>query len=218
VVSASVLARPGAVPFEVLEAATHLAQEQLALGVRADPRRSGMATTMTAVVTDGDRFAMVHVGDSRGYLFRDGVLHRLTSDHTFVQQLVDDGSLSLAEARTHPWRHMVLRSLDGDPQEAGDLTGLDLHLGDRLLLASDGLSDLVPGDYLTAVLAQHGDEAAVELLVDAALAAGGRDNITCVLGTLVEGDPVPGDGTPLGAARDPRIVVDPAAVRLPRSA
>lgn len=218
VVSASVLARPGADPLDVLGTAARLAQEQVRAGVRDDPRRAGMATTLTAVVTDGARFALLHVGDSRGYLFRDGVLHRITSDHTFVQQLVDDGSLSPQDARTHPWRNMVLRSLDGNVLETGDLTELDLRPGDRVLLASDGLSDLVTDDHVAAVLARHGDEAAADVLVEAALRAGGRDNVTCVLGTLVDGDPVTGDGLLLGAARDPRIVVDPAAVRLPRSA
>jgi serine/threonine protein phosphatase PrpC len=220
VVSASVLARSGAGAdaFEVLDSATRLAQQQILLGAQRDPRCAGMATTLTAVVTDGSRFALVHVGDSRGYLFRDGVLHRITSDHTFVQQLVDDGSLTAEAARTHPWRHMVLRSLDGNVHETGDLTELDLRVGDRVLLASDGLSDLVTDERVARVLGRHTDEEAADLLVEAALVAGGRDNVTCVLATVVDGDPVTGDGMLLGAARDPRVVVDPAAVRLPRSA
>jgi serine/threonine protein phosphatase PrpC len=218
VVSASVLAQPGTDPIPLLDGATRLAQEQIALGARRDPQCAGMATTMTAVVTDGARFALLHVGDSRGYLFRDGVLQRITSDHTFVQQLVDDGSLTAEAARVHPWRNMVLRSLDGSPVEGGDLTELDLSVGDRVLLASDGLSDLVTDDHIASVLARHGDEVAADLLVEAALRAGGRDNVTCVLGSVVDGDPVVGDGLLLGAARDPRVVVDPAAVRLPRSA
>ena len=162
VVSASALsqtgAHSGADPLVLLDSATRLAQQQISLGAGRDPGCAGMATTLTAVVTDGTRFALVHVGDSRGYLFRDGVLHRITSDHTFVQRLVDDGSLTAEAARTHPWRHVVLRSLDGSVHETGDLTELDLRVGDRVLLASDGLSDLVSDDRVARVLAHHADE------------------------------------------------------------
>ena len=117
VVSASVLGQPGVAPAEVLSAAIRLARKQLRLGVRQDPARTGMATTLTAVVTDGERFALAHVGDSRGYVFRDGSLERVTTDHTVVQRLVDQGTLHAEDVSRHPWRHMVLRSLGGDDGE-----------------------------------------------------------------------------------------------------
>lgn len=215
VVGACALAEPGAEPAAVLRSALGLAQEQLRLGVRRVPERAGMATTLTALLTDGERVALAHVGDSRCYVLRgDGELTRVTRDHTFVQQLVDDGSLSEAERARHPWRHMVVRSLDGDPDERADVTRLDLGVGDRVLLASDGLTDLVSERRIEAVLRRRDDDDAVDSLVEAALVAGGRDNVTCVVATLVSGGPVVGDGVLLGAARDPRVVVDPAAVRM----
>ena len=114
VVSATVLADQDADPAEKLRKGVRLAQEQVALGVRRDPRRTGMATTLTALATDGARFALAHVGDSRGYVFRDAHLTRVTHDHTYVQQLIDEGSLAEDDAPFHPWRNLVLRSIDGD--------------------------------------------------------------------------------------------------------
>ena len=132
-----------------------------------------MATTLTAVVTDGERFALAHIGDSRGYVFRDGSLERVTTDHTVVQRLVDDGTLHPEDVSRHPWRHLVLRTLGGDDGEGrddvGDVRSIDLRAGDRVLLASDGLTDLVSERRLEAVLARHPDDVAIGLLVDAAL-------------------------------------------------
>ncbi|MBV9830531.1 MAG: serine/threonine-protein phosphatase, partial [Marmoricola sp.] len=216
---ASALASTGTAPLDALGSGVQLAQRQLALGVRERPERTGMATTLTAVATDGRRVALVHVGDSRGYLWRDGALRAITRDHTFVQRLVDEGTLAADDVRSHPWRNVVLRSLDGDVHETGDLGVLDLAPGDRVLLASDGLTDLVSTERIAAYLRVYADDReAVDGLVRAALDAGGKDNVTCVLATVVEGAPVPGDGVLLGAARDPRTVVDPAAVQLRPSA
>jgi serine/threonine protein phosphatase PrpC len=218
VVTALALTHPWSDPATMLRAGVDLAQEQIALGVRRDADRAGMATTLTAVATDGKTFALAHVGDSRGYVFRDGHLTRITHDDTFVQRLVDEGTLAEAEIATHPWRHMVVRSLDGNPQEHADVRALGLVAGDRVLLASDGLTDLVSELRIEHVLAAHHDDAAVERLVDAALAAGGRDNVTCLLGTVVEGPATSADGVLVGAVRNPYNVVDAAAVRMPHSA
>lgn len=205
-------------PAEVLQQGVDLAQQQLALGVRRDERRTGMATTLTALATDGTTFALAHVGDSRGYVLREGRLSRLTRDDTFVQRLVEDGTLSVAEAPHHPWRHLVLRSLDGDPDEHATITALDLRAGDRVLLASDGLTDLVSEVRIEHLLAQHHDDAAAGALLDAALDAGGRDNVTCLVATVVDAPPLARDGALVGAVRDPRLVVDAAAVRMPHTA
>jgi serine/threonine protein phosphatase PrpC len=193
------------------------------MGVQRDLERLGMATTLTMLVTDGRDVALGHVGDSRGYLLRrtetgDPVLRQLTKDHTYVQHLVDTGQLIAEERATHPWRNVVLRSVDGDPESSGpDIVRLDLAVGDRLLLASDGLTDLVPDAVIADVLAAEEDEDAAATLTQLALAAGGRDNITVVVVDLVDGPPVVGDGRLLGALSDPRNVVDPAMVRLPES-
>ncbi|ROR90339.1 PP2C family protein-serine/threonine phosphatase [Nocardioides aurantiacus] len=219
VLSALALQGAYADPLAALRSGVRLAQEQVALGVAQDERRAGMATTLTAVLGDGRRFALAHLGDSRAYVWRGSALTRVTRDHTYVQDLVDDGRLTPAEAREHPWRHVVVRSLGGDPAETGDLTWLDVRRGDRVLLCSDGLTDLVDEAAIAAVLAAHrSDDAAVTALVAAANAAGGRDNVTCVLATVVPGVPASPEGVLVGAGRDPRLVVDAAAVHVRRSA
>ncbi len=118
----------------------------------------------------------------------------------------------------HPWRNVVTRSVDGNLDELGDVTPLRLEVGDRVLLASDGLTDLVSELRIEAVLTGRDDDAAVESLLKAALKAGGRDNITCLLATVAEGPEVVTDGILLGALRNPFNVVDAAAVRMPNSA
>jgi PPM family protein phosphatase len=218
VVSALALSDPLADPVTMLRAGVALAQEQVAAGVRQDEARTGMATTLTAVVTDGATFAIAHVGDSRGYVLRDRRLTRVTTDHTYVQRLVDEGNLAEEDVTTHPWRNVVMRSIDGTPTETGDVTSLQLRVGDRVLLASDGLTDLVPEPRIEALLVAHHDDAAAEALLDAALAAGGTDNVTCLLATVVDGPAIVADGLLVGAVRDPRKVVDAAAVRMPHSA
>lgn len=219
VLSALALQGAYADPLAALRSGVRLAQEQVALGVRLDDRRAGMATTLTAVLGDGRRFALAHLGDSRAYVHREGELVRVTRDHTFVQDLLDDGRLSEREAGTHPWRHVVTRSLGGDPGETGDLTWLDLRRGDRVLVCSDGLTDMVADGEIARLLREHrSDDAAVTALVGAANAAGGRDNVTCVLATVVPGVPQSNEGVLVGAGRDPRLVVDAAAVHVRRSA
>ena len=218
VVSALALADPHADPVEMLQSGVRLAQQQIATGVRRDPARTGMATTLTALATDGERFGLAHVGDSRGYVFRDGQLARLTHDHTYVQHLVDEGKLPQEDVSVHPWRHVVLRSINGTVAEAGDVTPVSLAVGDRVLLASDGLSDLVPEEQIESLVGRHSDDAAAEALLDAALAAGGRDNITCLLVTVIDGPEAVAEGTLVGAVHDPRNVVDVAAVRMPDTA
>jgi protein phosphatase len=205
-------------PEQVLQDAYVAAAEGVRLGVQRDLDRLGMATTLTMVVTDGRHVSLGHVGDSRGYLLHDGVLRQITADHTYVQHLVDTGQLAPDGRSTHPWRNVVLRSVDGDPEGGGlDVVRLDLELGDRLLLCSDGLTDLVPDSLIAAVMATEEPESAAATLTQLALDAGGRDNITCVVLELIDGPRVVGDGKVLGALADPWNVVDAALVRLPRA-
>lgn len=215
--SAVALSRFGQRPETVLSEAYQAAAAGVRSGVQRDLDRLGMATTLTMVVTDGTSVALGHVGDSRGYLFQGGELRQITRDHTYVQHLVDTGKLDPEGRATHPWRNVVLRSVDGDPEGGGlDVVRLDVAPGDRLLLASDGLTDLVPDEVIAEVLAGEERDDAVELLTQRALDAGGRDNITTVVLDLVEGPRVVGDGKILGALANPYLVVDPAAVHLPR--
>ncbi len=205
-------------PVDRLRGAVRMAQEQVRAGVRKDPARTGMATTLTALVSDGQRFALAHVGDSRGYVLRDDRLTRVTTDHTWVQRLVDEGSLCEDEVAHHPWRHVLTRSVNGSPEEVGDVTPLRLLEGDRVLLSSDGLTDLVPEVRIQRLLVGSSDLAAARSLVDAALAAGGTDNVTVLLATVVAGGALRSDPQLVGAASDPHNVVDLAAVRMPRIA
>lgn len=171
--------------------------------VRADPAREGMATTLTMVATDGERVLLGHLGDSRAYLLREGELSRLSHDHTYVQMLVDSGRLDAESARQHPYRNVVLRSLQAVEADELDVIDLSARPGDRIVLCSDGLSDLVDDDEIArTVLAETDREDAAAALVGVALDAGGTDNVTCVVLDVLDGPPIVGDGLVLGALAD----------------
>lgn len=210
-VAATVLASDGD-PITTLTRAVDVAQTQVAAGVAADGSRTGMATTLTAVVTDGRAFALAHLGDSRGFVYSGGALTRVTRDHTYVQDLLDEGRIGSLDAAHHPWRNVVLRTVDGGDGTA-DVTTLLLAPGDRVVLASDGLTDLVGENEIAGILRRRSDDDAVGALIAAALSRGGPDNVTCVVGTVVDGPPLSSDGQLLGALRDPANVVDTAVVR-----
>jgi len=212
--SATALARFLDPPELVIAEAVEAARTAIRRGVQRDLDRLGMATTLTLLVCDGSRVVLGHVGDSRAYRLRDGVLTRLSRDHTYVQHMVDTGQLSAAAARRHPWRNVVLRSLDGDPEDQGpDLTPVPTRPGDRLLLCSDGLSDLVDDQRIAEVLRLADPMSAAAVLTQSALVAGGKDNITCIVLDVVDGPLVVGDGQLLGAVRQVENIVDAAAVR-----
>jgi PPM family protein phosphatase len=155
-----------------------------------DPRLDGMGTTLTAVALSNEgEYLVANVGDSRTYLLRDGRLQRLTRDDSFVQDLIDQGALSEAEARRHPRRSIVLEVLNGDERPLPRLRTLRARLGDRLLLCSDGVTDYLTDSEVAAMLGRGGDAAGVaRRIVAAALAAGSRDNVTAVVADL-EADP-----------------------------
>ena len=220
VVSASALARFGDDPAAVLRDAVALARESLRAGVDAEEERAGMATTLTAVVCDGSRIVLGHLGDSRAYRYRDGELLQVSHDHTYVQHLLDTGQLSPDQAPRHPWRNVVMRSLDGGPETGmgdPDLVDLEVVAGDRLLLCTDGLTDLVDDERIAELMRLADPHSAAAVLTHSALMAGGRDNITCLVLDVIDGPVVVGDGHLLGALRDVVNIVDPGAVRLRQS-
>lgn len=215
VVAALAMSRPDQDGPTVLAEAVATAHRQLQRGTRDDESRHGMATTLTAVLARDDRVTLVHVGDSRAYLLRGDEMRRLSTDQTLVQLLVDKGELEPEQVPRHPYRNVVLRSVNGDEPVEPALRELDLVVGDRLLLCSDGLTDLVPESSIVVALAEPDPDACAEALVRLALDAGGRDNVTCLVADLVDGPEVRSDGRLVGAMADPGLVVDPTAVRAP---
>ena len=166
-----------------------------------DSAQSGMGTTLTAaIVVPGEepRFMIANVGDSRTYLFRSGELSRVSVDHSYVQELVNEGIISEEEARTHPRRNIVTRALGIDRSVMVDVFTQVVRTGDRLVLCSDGLVDEVADADIAAVLTQHRDpQLAAEALVMVANTAGGRDNTTVVVVDVLDdvSDPI---ATPSG--------------------
>jgi serine/threonine protein phosphatase PrpC len=142
----------------------------------------GMGTTLTAVLTDGDKAHFVHIGDSRAYLLRGDDFRQLTHDHTLVQRMVDEGRLTRDEADHHPQRSILTRALGVDADAEPDPMTLDLHPGDRLLLCTDGLTGMVDEDRIREILQTEPDpQQASDRLIDEANAAGGEDNITVIV-------------------------------------
>ncbi|GGZ51948.1 MerR family transcriptional regulator [Streptomyces bluensis] len=145
-------------------------------------------TTLTAMLWTGSQLALVHIGDSRAYLLRDGELFRITHDHTLVQSMVDEGRLTVEEAAAHPQRPLLLKSLSGDgAAPSPDLRLQDALPGDRYLLCSDGLSRVLTDPDIERTLASVPDpEEATRTLVAGANDAGGPDNVSCVVADVVE--------------------------------
>jgi protein phosphatase len=160
--------------------------------VEEDPQLEGMGTTLTALLWTGQRLGLVHIGDSRAYLLRDGVLTQITHDHTLVQTLIDEGRISEEEASTHPQRSVITRVLDGRPGLEPDLSVREVRAGDRYLICSDGLTGPVASrDTLRDALATPDVQAAVDRLVQLALRGGGPDNVTVIVAEVVETDHLP---------------------------
>jgi serine/threonine protein phosphatase PrpC len=166
--------------------------------------QTGMGTTLTAFVLEGDAARFAHIGDSRAYLLRDGELRQVSDDHSLVGEMMRDGRLTEEEAAVHPHRSILSRALGTEAQARIDEFTEDLLPGDVLLLCSDGLSGPVPADAIRVALTRSDPQAAAERLILEARRGGGPDNITAVVVRLDEG--------PHGAAEDePTLVqrVDP---------
>jgi serine/threonine protein phosphatase PrpC len=177
-------------PLEALAGAVHRANDRLAELIEEDSAVEGMGTTVTAVLFDGERIAVAHLGDSRGYRWRDGELLRMTHDHTWVQSLIDDGRITEDEAKVHSHRSLLLKVLDGRHDNDPDLTLFDVQAGDRILLCSDGLSGFVDHDRMERVLAIGDADAAARELLQLALEAASTDNITVLVADVVDEPPL----------------------------
>jgi protein phosphatase len=165
----------------------------LAHAVDENPGLEGMGTTLTAIRFAGSRIALVHVGDSRAYLLRGGQLSQITHDDTYVQSLVDSGKLTADEASHHPRKSVILRALNGTEVDP-DISIREARKGDRYLLCSDGLSDVVTATTLLETLAAGTPQGCADRLIELALRGGGPDNVTCIVADVVdlsEGDDLP---------------------------
>ncbi len=153
---------------------------------RAEQAVDGTAdsgSTLTAMIMHGTQLGLVHIGDSRAYLLRDGELFQITHDDTLVQTMVDEGALTPEEAASHPKRSLLVKALNGEHRPAVQLR--DVKEGDRYLLSSDGLHTAVDPDTVRDVLATEDPQTAVDRLIELANERGGRDNVSCVVAHLV---------------------------------
>lgn len=180
---------PGSDMLTALSTAVQRANDQLRAMVEEDPQLEGMGTTLTALLWTGQRLGLVHVGDSRAYLLRDGILTQITQDHTWVQRLVDEGRITEEEATTHPQRSLLMRALGSGDIVEPDLSIREVRVGDRYLICSDGLSGVVSHQTLEETLADyHGPRETVASLIQLALRGGGPDNITCIVADVLDTD------------------------------
>lgn len=195
---------PGEALLDTLKSSVDAANQQLRATVEANPQMEGMGTTLTGMLFAGSRIGLVHIGDSRAYLLRNGEFTQITKDDTYVQMLVDEGRISAEEAGSHPQRSLLTRALDGrdiDP-EYSVRTVLP---GDRYLLCSDGLSGVVSEETIGNTLREYREpQECVERLVALALRGGGPDNISVIVADATDADIV--ESTPVvggAAARNP---------------
>jgi PPM family protein phosphatase len=174
-------------PDEPFKAAIGEANRRIVAAGRGDEKLSGMGTTVVAIRFGGKQGEPVaevaHVGDSRAYLMRGGDMNPITEDHSLVAELVRSGDLTRDQAAEHPQKNLITRALGTDEEVDVDTAILPIEAGDRILLCSDGLSDMVSETGISEILADSPDdpERAARVLLSAALDAGGNDNITIVV-------------------------------------
>jgi protein phosphatase len=188
-----------------LKEAVYAAHDELVERVGEDPALAGLGTTVTALLRSGNRFAMIHIGDSRAYVVRDNQMFQVTTDHTFVQHLVQTGQLTPEQAEHHPQRSVLLRVLgDNESEIVLDEWAHEARIGDRWLLCSDGLSGVVSAETIAQVLGGVADPGeCADTLVSLALHGGGPDNVTCVVADVLDLDALP-DGAAPGL--EPQVV------------
>jgi len=177
----------GSVP-EALERCFALANEAIYRQSLSDPDCAGMGTTCTAIAVQHGQAYLAHVGDSRAYIMRDGELHQISLDHTLVAELVRQGSLTEQEAAASPDRNVIVKALGTRPavEPYCWTEGMALRAGDRLILCSDGLSDLVDAVAIKQIVGGGDPPEACQALIDAALQAGGYDNISVGVFVIAE--------------------------------
>jgi len=204
---------------DLLAQALRTANNELREATQRQPELQGMGTTVTALLRTGNKIAVAHIGDSRAYLLRDGTLTQITHDHSFVQSLIDEGRITEEEAEGHPQRSLVTRVLTGAQGDEPDLAMREAHVGDRYLLCSDGLSGFVARDTIAEILVQaQPPGVTADALVELAMRAGAPDNVTCIIGDVVDLDKDEPPSTAqevVGAAAERRITTTRAIPATP---
>ena len=170
-----------------LDRAVHSGNAAIADQVEEEPELDGMGTTLTAILFAGKKLGLAHIGDSRAYLFRDDALNQITRDDTFVQSLVDEGRITAEQAHTHPQRSLIMRALTGNEIDP-TLTMREARAGDRYLLCSDGLSDVVSDETIANTLREGNTDESADRLIELALRSGGPDNVTVVVADVIDLD------------------------------
>ncbi|MFC4376539.1 protein phosphatase 2C domain-containing protein [Nocardia halotolerans] len=178
---------PGEDILTKLDRATRSGNAAIADHVEAEPELDGMGTTLTAILFAGRKLGLVHIGDSRAYLLRDGELAQITRDDTFVQSLVDEGRITAEQAHTHPQRSLIMRALTGNEIEP-TLIMREARAGDRYLLCSDGLSDVVSDETIGNTMREGSTDECADRLIELALRSGGPDNVTVVVADVIDLD------------------------------
>ncbi|MBR4500605.1 MAG: Stp1/IreP family PP2C-type Ser/Thr phosphatase [Clostridia bacterium] len=146
-----------------------------------DEDLQGMGTTLTVIWDAGERVILGHVGDSRAYLYRDGCLKQVTEDHSLVWEMMKRGSITPEEARIHPYRNMITKAVGTDPEVAPDIRTVKVVPGDLWLICSDGLTEYLTDRHLEEILELSSPEEAADRMLEEALEAGGKDNISLII-------------------------------------
>ncbi|MCU1640954.1 MAG: Protein-serine/threonine phosphatase [Nocardia sp.] len=170
-----------------LDRAVHEGNASIADQVEEEPELDGMGTTLTAILFAGRKLGLAHIGDSRGYMLRNGELTQITRDDTFVQSLVDEGRITPEQAHTHPQRSLIMRALTGNEIEP-TLVMREARAGDRYLLCSDGLSDVVSDETIANTMREGTTDESADRLIELALRSGGPDNVTVVVADVIDLD------------------------------
>ncbi|WP_407445396.1 PP2C family protein-serine/threonine phosphatase [Rhodococcus sp. (in: high G+C Gram-positive bacteria)] len=178
---------PGGDLLGKLDSAVREGNASIADQVDEEPELDGMGTTLTAILFAGSKLGLAHIGDSRAYLLRDDQLTQITRDDTFVQSLVDEGRITAEQAHTHPQRSLIMRALTGAEVEP-TLTVREARAGDRYLICSDGLSDVVSDETIANTMREGTHDECADRLIELALRSGGPDNVTVVVADVIDLD------------------------------
>jgi protein phosphatase len=177
--------------------------KELKNAIDKDSARAGMGTTLTAAVIQENQLKISHVGDSRAYLVRNKQISRITKDQTYIQSLIDNNEITESEAKNHPQRSLLLQAIDGITESIPVITSIEILENDKIILCSDGLTNIVTDEEILEIIKQFDYVGAVSALIEKALENGGPDNITVIVADLQK-EKYENKIIVLGAAAEPR--------------